>query len=42
VYWNQGDKSTQKWRYSDNPIKSEAEFKINVEQGVAVVKIYDL
>ncbi|NMX21492.1 hypothetical protein C5S30_03470 [ANME-1 cluster archaeon GoMg4] len=42
VYWNQGDKSTQKWRYADNTIKSEAEFKMNVREGAVLVKIYDL
>ena len=41
VYWNHGDKSTQKWRYEDNPIKSEDKFdEINVKEGVALVKIY--
>jgi len=42
VYWNQGDKSTQKWRYEDNPVKSQNEFKVNIKEGIALVKIYDL
>jgi len=40
VYWNQGDKSTRDWRYSDNPIKAKDEFKINVKEDAVLVKIY--
>ena len=42
VCWNQGDKSTQKWRYEDNPIKSKDEFKMNVGEDAVLVKIYYL
>lgn len=42
VYWNQGDKSTQKWQYKDNPVKSQNEFEVNIKEGIALVKIYDL
>jgi hypothetical protein len=37
VYWNQGDKSTTKWRYSDNPIKPADSFEsITIEEGAAM------
>jgi hypothetical protein len=36
VYWNQGDKSTREWRYSDNPIKPANSFEPEVEEGAAV------
>jgi len=42
VYWNQGSKSTQKWRYEDNPIKSQVEFEISIKEGIASVRIYNL
>jgi hypothetical protein len=40
VYWNQGDKSTTKWRYSDNPIKPANSFEPEVEEGAALVRMY--
>ncbi len=41
VYWNQGDKSTKFWRYSDNPIKPADSFEsITIEEGVALVRMY--
>jgi hypothetical protein len=40
VYWNQGDKSTREWRYSDNPIKPADSFEPEVEEGVALVRMY--
>jgi len=40
VYWNQGDKSTREWRYSDNPIKPADSLKTEVEEGVALVRMY--
>ena len=41
VYWNQGDKSTQLWRYSDNPIKPAVTFEpITIEEGAALVRMY--
>ena len=40
VYWNQGDKSTRFWRYSDNPIKPADSFEPEVEEGAALVRMY--
>ncbi len=42
VYWNEGDKDIKKWRYEDNPIKPQVEFKVSIKEGVALVKIYNL
>ena len=42
VYWNQGDESTQKWRYENNPIKPQVKFEISVKEGIASVGIYNL
>ena len=40
VYWNQGDKSTRFWKYSDNPIKPADSFETEVEEGAALVRMY--
>jgi hypothetical protein len=43
VYWNQGSKkSTQKWRYADNPFKPQVRFEQSIKEGVASVRIYNL
>jgi hypothetical protein len=42
VYWNQGGKSTQKWRYEDNPIKPKVELKLSIEEGTALIRIYNI
>jgi predicted amidohydrolase/copper chaperone CopZ len=42
VYWDQGDKNTPKWKYEDNPLKYSREFKVDISEGKASVKIYDL
>jgi hypothetical protein len=42
VYWNQGHKSVQKWKYKNNPIKEEDEFELLIKEGVALVRIYDI
>jgi hypothetical protein len=43
VYWNQGDKSTTKWRYSDKPIKPADSFEpITIEESLALVRMYNL
>jgi hypothetical protein len=45
VYWNQGSKSTQKWRYKDNPIKPKVEFEpseLSIKEGSALVRIYNI
>jgi len=40
VLWNQGSKSTQRWKYSDNPFRHFHEFEVNSGSETAVVKIY--
>lgn len=42
VYWNCGCKSVQKWSYNDNPIKPESLLSVEVKEGTAIVKIYNL
>jgi len=42
VYWNQASKSTQKWKYADNPIEPQKEPKLEIKEGVASVRIYNL
>lgn len=42
VYWNQGDKSTQKWKYEDNPLKPSRDISVDIPEGKAMVRIYDL
>jgi len=42
VYWNQGNKSVQSWKYKNNPVKTEAEFEITIREGAASVRIYDI
>jgi len=42
VYWNQGDKSTQKWKYEDNPLKHSGKIPVDIPEGKALVRIYDL
>jgi len=42
VYWNQGGKSTQKWRYEDNPIKPQIEFEVRIKEGITSVRMYNL
>lgn len=42
VYWNQGHKSVQKWKYKNNPIKEEDKFELLIKEGVALVRIYDI
>lgn len=42
VYWTQGAKSTQEWRYEDNPIKPKVISKLSVKEGIALIKIYTL
>ncbi len=40
VYWDQGDKSTQKWSYKDNPIVPLEEFELEIPEGKALVRIF--
>jgi len=42
VYWNQGNKSTKKWRYRDNPIKPKTKFNFSIEEGSASIRVYNL
>jgi hypothetical protein len=42
VFWNQGEKNIKKWRYADNPLRPESEFKINISEGIALIRIYNL
>jgi len=42
VYWNQGDKSTQNWKYKDNPLKPSRDIPVDIPEGKAMVRIYDL
>jgi hypothetical protein len=42
VYWNRGDVSTRDWSYTYNPIKHEDKFKIDLKEGLALIRIYDL
>ena len=42
VYWNQGTKSTQRWRYADNPIKPRVEFEARIKEGTASVRVFNL
>ncbi len=43
VYWNQGNKSTRKWRYEDNPIKpKDKPFEVSIKEGRAEVRIYNI
>jgi len=42
VFWNQGRKSTRKWRYEDNPMKPIKTKELNINEGVALVSIYNI
>lgn len=42
VYWNQGSKSTQEWKYADNPLEPKVEFDVGIREGIALVRIYGL
>jgi len=42
VYWNQGAKSTQKWCYDDNPLRPVDERRIEVPEGLALLRFYRL
>lgn len=40
VVWNQGNKSTQRWRYSDNPLKPIREFKVKHNTETGIVRLF--
>jgi len=41
VYWNQGAKTIQRWRYADNPIRPKTEFEVTTQEGVAFIRFYE-
>jgi hypothetical protein len=42
VYWDQAEKSTQRWRYTDNPLSPRIVRQLAAKEGVATVRVYDL
>lgn len=40
VLWNQGCKSTQRWKYSDNPLRPVADLKASHGKDTAIVRVY--
>jgi len=42
VLWNQGSKSTQRWKYSDNPLQPVNNLKVSHKQDTAIVKVYNV
>ena len=42
VYWNQGKKTTQRWRYDDNPLKPTRQYEFEIREGIAQVRIFPL
>ncbi len=42
VFWNQANKSTQDWSYSDNPLKPFDEFHFPGSEEKAIVRVFDL
>jgi hypothetical protein len=42
VYWTRGDVSTQVWGYDDNPLRPAGEFRWNINEGMAVVRIFPI
>lgn len=42
VLWTQGDKSTKKWRYEDNPIKTARSVPYNILEGKSLIRTYDV
>jgi len=42
VFWNQGNKSTQKWSYTDNPLRPFEEFRLPGPEERAIVRVFDL
>lgn len=42
VCWNQGNKSTRKWRYEHNPVKAARSVYCSIPEGKALIRIYDV
>ena len=42
VVWNQGNKSTQRWRYSDNPLKPIREFEVKHNTETGIVRAFSI
>jgi len=42
VMWNQRNKSTQRWKYSDNPLQPVDDFKVFHGKDTAVVRVYQV
>jgi hypothetical protein len=42
VLWNRGKKNPQKWRYDDNPMKPLNEFELKIDEGNALVRIFEI
>lgn len=42
ILWNQGEKNTVMWKYSDNPITSASSFEIDISEGLAKVRVYEI
>ncbi len=40
VLWNQGSKSTQRWKYRDNPLQLVDKLEISNGQDTAIVRVY--
>ena len=42
VCWNQGSKSTKKWKYDDNPVEKSMSLPHSIPEGMALIRIYSL
>lgn len=42
VSWNQGEKSTQRWQYNDNPLSPRTVQSVAAKEGKVLVRVYDL
>ena len=42
VFWNKGNKNQFKWKYRDNPLNPNKEFYLNISEGKAMVRIFEL
>jgi len=42
VYWNQGSKSTKRWKYDDNPVKKLRSLSYDIPEGKVLIRIYSV
>lgn len=42
VMWNQGNKSTQRWRYSENPLKPYREFQVSCKTEKTLIRLFKI